>query len=467
MNFGQPKTSILIIDSDEKNLHDLRTALDSPDYNLVSAASVSEAIGHLLKHKPAVILMDLQVPGINGFENAYARETPIIFITDHEHRLPHRDYAHGPIDYICKPYDARALRSKVAAFVDLRRKTMRLIESERERRIMELELKSLRREQAEQGRYVSLIEGIDHGILWTADAETMSTTFVSPSAERILRHPMEHWHRQAGFLLAHTHTDDAPLLRGALSGLRTGRNGTDLEHRFLMTDGSVVWLHTILRATPKSDVPGMQIRGLSIDITRVKQAEEALRRSHRRSSILAEASLLVSESLDPKAILSRLGTLAVPSLADLYIVHLADDDGALKVQAATSATVHIADLPRIGSFDVMITKHITDAHARLYRNIRQECPSLAALGMNSAVTVPLAARGRALGILTLASSRIAAPYEEGDLALIEDLARRAATALENANLYQQAQAALRARDEFLSASSPQHMRGATPNPRFH
>ena len=105
--------------------------LSSPNYNLVSANSGKEALKCLLKQEFAVILLDVQMPGLNGFETAKlirAREktkhTPIIFITaisqDYEH--VQRGYSVGAIDYIFKPFHPETLKQKIEKFVEIHQK---------------------------------------------------------------------------------------------------------------------------------------------------------------------------------------------------------------------------------------------------------------------------------------------------------------------------------------------------------
>jgi PAS domain S-box-containing protein len=124
--------NILLVDDEPKNLLALSAVLDGPDRRLVSAGSGNEALRHLLQEDFAVILLDVHMPGINGFDTAElirgrekSKDTPIIFLTAETGGQGYvsRGYSLGAVDYIVKPFDPEALRAKVAVFVELFRKT--------------------------------------------------------------------------------------------------------------------------------------------------------------------------------------------------------------------------------------------------------------------------------------------------------------------------------------------------------
>jgi PAS domain S-box-containing protein len=137
-----------MVDDHPENLLALEAVLVSPNYNLVSATSGKEALKYILKQDFAVILLDVQMPGLNGFETAKlikmrekTMNIPIIFITaisqDMEH--VHKGYSVGAIDYIFKPFEPEALRQKMEQFVKIHQKhEAELMQNEVER-TMELE----------------------------------------------------------------------------------------------------------------------------------------------------------------------------------------------------------------------------------------------------------------------------------------------------------------------------------------
>ncbi|CAH2714581.1 Sensor histidine kinase RcsC [Neobacillus rhizosphaerae] len=125
------KVNILMVDNQPENLLALEAVLSSPHYNLVSATSGNAALKCLLKQEFAVILLDVQMPELNGFETAKlirAREKtkhiPIIFITAISQDMEHvqRGYSVGAIDYIFKPYQPETLKQKIEKFVEIYQK---------------------------------------------------------------------------------------------------------------------------------------------------------------------------------------------------------------------------------------------------------------------------------------------------------------------------------------------------------
>ena len=119
---------VLIVDDNPANLLTLEASLESLDVETVPASSGEEALRKLLEHDFAVVLLDVRMPGIDGFETAEllrdresSRSTPIIFLTAHdrEHARAFRGYALGAVDYMSKPYDPEILRAKVSIFVEL------------------------------------------------------------------------------------------------------------------------------------------------------------------------------------------------------------------------------------------------------------------------------------------------------------------------------------------------------------
>lgn len=145
------QANILIVDDREGNLVALEAILQPLEQNVVRAKSGEDALRQLLKNEFAVILMDVQMPDLNGFETTNliksrlkCRYIPIIFITavSTELKYVYRGYAAGAVDYISKPFNPEILRSKVAVFVDLFFKEKEIL------RQAELLNESVRREEA-------------------------------------------------------------------------------------------------------------------------------------------------------------------------------------------------------------------------------------------------------------------------------------------------------------------------------
>lgn len=135
------KARILLVDDRPENLVALEAILSSLDQELVSVRSGEAAVEAVLSGEFAVILLDVMMPGMDGFETAAivkaiikqrvrTHDIPIIFLTAAGAEPDHafRGYAAGGADYIVKPFDPRVLRAKVAVFVDLYIKNLQLRE---------------------------------------------------------------------------------------------------------------------------------------------------------------------------------------------------------------------------------------------------------------------------------------------------------------------------------------------------
>src|SRR5690349_8306340 len=124
----QEKVDVLLVDDVYANLMSLEAILRRPDYNLVRASSGEEALRLLKTRIFAVVLLDVMMPGMDGFEVARlakdlerSHDTPIIFVTAvaSEEGYIAKGYAHGAADYLTKPLDPDEVRAKVAVFVEL------------------------------------------------------------------------------------------------------------------------------------------------------------------------------------------------------------------------------------------------------------------------------------------------------------------------------------------------------------
>ncbi|GAA3153820.1 response regulator [Planomonospora alba] len=131
------RAKILLVDDREENLIALEAILSSLDVVPVRAKSGEEALKALLSTEFALILLDVRMPGMDGFETAAhikrrerTRNVPIIFLTvvDSAPDYAFRSYAAGAVDYLTKPFDPWVLRAKVAVFVELHNMNRRLAE---------------------------------------------------------------------------------------------------------------------------------------------------------------------------------------------------------------------------------------------------------------------------------------------------------------------------------------------------
>jgi len=129
-NHAEGPVRLLLVDDKPENLDSLRAALEDPSYELITANSGTAALEQLLKHEFAVVILDVKMPGMSGFETATlirgrerSQHTPIIFLTAHmgDEAATIQGYKLGAVDYLTKPARAEVLRAKVAVFADLYR----------------------------------------------------------------------------------------------------------------------------------------------------------------------------------------------------------------------------------------------------------------------------------------------------------------------------------------------------------
>lgn len=305
---------ILLVDDEPKNLTVLETVLDNPQYRLIKAVSADEALLALVNHDFALIILDIQMPIMSGFELAHMikqrKKTagiPIIFLTafysEDQHVL--EGYETGAVDYLHKPVNARILQSKVAVFADLYRTTQDLaatnqtlqgeaaersrVQDELRRLNVELEdrvaartnelveANAALRESEEQLRLAQ--EAAKVGI-WSLDLETGLGLWTDAAwdifdpdgkGEQVTR---SRW-------LSYVHPDDRQRAEtGLRTPSRTGRYRD--EYRVLFPGGSVKWVEAVGAFDRSPDGRPVAIRGAVRDITEQKELEIELKETGRR-----------------------------------------------------------------------------------------------------------------------------------------------------------------------------------------
>src|SRR3954465_1132205 len=329
--------NILVVDDMPEKILSIEATLEELGQNLVKAYSGREALRCLLKDGFAVILLDVNMPEMDGFETAAlirerkrSEHTPIIFVTAFNDDVQMaKGYSLGAVDFISTPIDPDVLRTKVRVFVDLFQKT-----------------------------------------------ET-------------IRHQAAH----------------------------------------------------------------------RVQLAREQAARQVAEKAMRRYALLAEASRLLSRSLDFDDTLTSLHRTMIPALADgcqvvvccvkrsIWFAHVSSDEPRLNGKVSSSHS-------RIEQVHPQLAQAVGDAvesgHAQpIDPEIVQNAPDLGPKKKwTSAVVVPLVARDTPLGAIVCCAAR--RQFEPADLALIENLASRAATALDNAQLFQTIRDGERRKDEFLA-----------------
>lgn len=178
--FMMTHPAVLVVDDQSSNLIAMEAVFDGEPVDLVMASSGQEALKLLLQRDFAVVLLDVQMPGLDGFEvaeimrsNPRTESTPIIFLTaiSKEQRYIFRGYETGAVDYLFKPIEADILRSKVRVFLELDRKNRSLRES-------------LRLLQEERDHNQVLLRSLSEGLLGVTQSGNIF--YANPTAEEML-----------------------------------------------------------------------------------------------------------------------------------------------------------------------------------------------------------------------------------------------------------------------------------------
>ena len=239
-----------------------------------------------------------------------------------------------------------------------------------------------------------------------------------------------------------------PMPTERLPGRRAlaGERGAEEVVRFrLRATGDERW--SAVKATPIFDDDGFVTMAINVieDITTHKRAERAQR-------FLADSSALLGASLEPTHVLGQVARLAVPEVADWVAVHMPGESGIELVAVAhrdpdlvVRAQELDRELPTRWDAPRGVANVLRTGRSELYPDIPQLRPEtederersahVRTFAMRSALVVPMIARGRTIGALTLATDQSGRRFDEHDLELAEELARRCATAVDNARLF--------------------------------
>ena len=267
------------------------------------------------------------------------------------------------------------------------------------------------------------------------------------------------------------HADDLALtLERWKHALATGEP-YEVEFRLPRADGAYRW--NLSRALPLRDASGAVVKwfGTNTDITERKLGEEERERAAHRSALLAEASAILSASLDYETTLNNVVRLAVPGIADWCTVELIDADGEIRGVAAAhvdpSKIALAAELRRrfppqrddpsgvahvLRTGDPELYPKMDEALLRAVSKGQEHFALLQALQLHSAMVVPMRIGTQTIGALTMIRESDTA-FTEDDLTFAQDLAMRAALSVENSRLYSAAQRANAAKDRFFAVLS--------------
>jgi len=284
---------ILVVDDDPRNLVAVEEILRAPGIEIITADSGEAALRHVLKHDFAAILLDVQMPRLDGYEVAglirnrpRSSRVPILFLTAFNKDDMHvfRGYSAGAVDYVFKPIEPLILRSKVDVFVDLYRKTEEIRrQGEEERRLLTENLRvrseKLKTEQALRRReehQAVVLESLPIA-LYTASIQEdhRQLHFTNESIERITGFPPKAFLESPDFWSSRLHPDDRDRVLNQLKEL-PDQGGLTLEYRWTCADGAE--RHFLDQTMLMHDDEGRprEFFGMWFDITERKQMEQNL-----------------------------------------------------------------------------------------------------------------------------------------------------------------------------------------------
>jgi PAS domain S-box-containing protein len=424
------RASVLLVDDEPDNLVALSAVLEPLGRTLVRATSGEQALKLLLKQDFAVIVLDVRMPGLDGFETAAlikqrekTRHIPIIFVTaiskDTENVF--RGYSEGAVDYLLKPYDPAVLRSKVSVFVELYENAAALEESEQRFRTAFANAPTGMALVSPEGRLMQVNRALAD-MLGRSHAELVGSRWDS------IIHPEER-------------SDDRDCMRELVNGERAAYRS---ERRCLHADGRVLLVAlSVSPMTGRSDRPRELIAQLE-DVTERQRAERERAQRLREQAARAEAeavaqmvrslqsvsdtalSHLALDDLLPE-LLDRIGEILG---ADAVSVLLTDSDAdGLVLRASRGAAASDGGQSRPVARDSFPARVARERRPILIGDGRD------ADGLRSLIGVPLIAEGEVKGVVTVGSAATDR-FDDNDASLLALVADRAALAIGNAALYE-------------------------------
>jgi PAS domain S-box-containing protein len=501
----QRRANILVVDDHAENLTALEAILAGSCDSLVKATSGTEALRHLLRQEFALVLMDAEMPRMNGFETVRlmrmrerSRYTPVIFLTavNRNERYVAEGYSAGAVDYLMKPVMPDILRSKVIAFVDQFKKAEEIKEQASRLRVLNRQLEDANARMRELYGELAAVNdqlAVERDFVSKILQNAASLVMILDGAGRIIRF------NKACELASGRSFDEArgqciwedffrpvefTAVRQSFESALAGVPVVEFEGTWVHRNGNerlIAWCFTGLSGKPpQADytvATGMDITERHrAEVSRAEMIREQTARveaeaGQRRFEFLAEASAALFSSLEEKEILEKAVTLAVPKVSDWCLIYTQtapqslapvqaahkDPETGLAVRELLGCPVEIdEDLPvcrafRMGRSEILANLApgalaLPDGDNRHFALVRR-------LDVAAAVVVPTVAHGRVLGVLVYGLSDQGRKFGPASVSVAEHLAHRVALAIENAQLYYRAQESSNAKDQFLATVS--------------
>ena len=421
---------ILIVDDEARNLDALEVMLQSSGCTLVPAHSADEALLALLHHEFAAMILDIRMPGMSGIELANlvkqrrrTQDVPILFLTAHlmDEADVLRGYGVGAVDYLSKPINGDILRSKVAVFIDLYRKTRALAtlnealqgevatrqrtQQALEQINQELELRVAERTAAlslahrgvkENEERLRMAMDVAQIAAWEWDVQTGRMTW-STDPEMLFGFPSGSF--GPDLRISQTmHPDDKDRFEAAVERAMRTRANYECEYRAVRPDGEIAWITELGRVLEDTDGRVAKLVGVSRDVSAQRRAErerERLLVSERAARDEAERQGRMKDEF--LATLSH--ELRTPMNAILgWLSMLANGEGVTNPDHALSVIQRNAHLQakliedllemnKLVSGTTRLERHDVDLRATLDASIQALQPTADAKGLHLCSTI--------------------------------------------------------------------------------
>ncbi|WP_217913625.1 SpoIIE family protein phosphatase [Miltoncostaea marina] len=417
--------SILVVDDQHANRLAMQALLEPLGRRIVLAESGEEALRLLLRERFALILLDVQMPGMDGFETARyirgrlrTRRIPIIFVTAISGATEHiyDGYAAGAVDYMLKPIDPTILRSKVAVFVELFETNARL-----------------QRQAESQGvkESLELAQRAGRSGVWDWDLAAGRAFWSREYAELM---GLADDATADGFWLATADPRDRDRVRARFRALLDAGDAWDEEFRIVHPRSGVRWVASRGKLFRGADGAPERFTGIVVDVTERRRDEERLRRLH-------EATAALSAAVTPDEVLQRVLEHSLSAVgATATWLWLPDADGHLARVASEPDAAPSID-PADAAEDLR--------HAR--QALAGSLPVVWGAGARWRAAVPIGAGGVVSGVLVLALDTPAKP-DHDDVGFLAALGSLCGQAVDRARLLEDEREARR-RTEGLQAAT--------------
>ena len=267
---------ILIVDDIPTNLAVISETLTDAGFDIAIATSAERALDQIPLEQPDLILLDIMMPGMGGFEfcrllkeSEATKHIPIIFMTasnDLDSKV--KGLKLGAVDYITKPFEEQEVVARINTHLDLKKARLKLHESEKR---------------------LNNILGSIKEVIWSANLEPFQLLYLNPAVEDIYDKQVDELLEQPKLWLDMIHPEDIASVMNAFDSPEVGRS-IDVEYRLLKADEEIRWLHCQAEISWAENDQQYRVGGVVRDISDRKKAEQQLRRNAQYDNLTGLAN---------------------------------------------------------------------------------------------------------------------------------------------------------------------------------